>query len=199
MEKIKAWAARPRTKKWTYALLVVLLILWVMFRFAMVDMENRRFVFNPARDQAETGVPVVVMTARPTDGVLREPISIKNNRATVAPARADHFVAGQKVGDGTIVSVARRIDLDTGMVAVRTKNVKDGLTYAESTVSGFLIPVDAVRGDTVMIMVDGVAVARPVTVARSDADMALISTGLKVGDTIILSHVAAGQKVKVQK
>ena len=199
LDKVKAWATRPRTKKWLYAGLALILALWVVFRFVMVGVENRRFVFNPARDALENGVPVVVMTMHPTDGVLHEPISVKNNRAMVAPARAAHFVAGQKIGDGVIVSVARGIDLDTGMVAVRTRGVADGLGHAESLVNGFLVPIDAVRGDTVMVADGDVAVARTVTVERSDADMALVTAGLNDGDVVILTHVGAGQKIKIQK
>lgn len=197
LDELKTWARRPRTKKWIYGILVLILALWVIFRFVMVGIENRRFVFNPARDALTHGVPVRVMTARQETGILHEPISVKNNRAWVVPARAAHFQAGQKVGDGVIVSVAARIDLDTGMRAIRTRDVDDGLVLVESPARGFFVPIDAVRGNTVFVAAGDTARARAVQIARRDADMAVVTGGLNDGDVIILSHVRDGQKIQV--
>ena len=59
------------------------------------------------------------------------------------------------------------------------------------------MPAYAVANDTVMVVVDGNAVRRPVKVSRMDSENALITDGLHDGDAVVVSHVSDGVKVKV--
>lgn len=193
-EKIKT----PRVRKYIAAGLIAMLIAWCVFRFTMIGIENARPVFNATRNAATDGVPVVVQTVQRASGVLHEPIAIKNNRAYVASARAHKFGAGQHVAGGVIVSVSPNIDLDSGMHIVRTRGVADGLQYAEFRATGHFVPVYAVNNGVVMVANDGVAHARTVSIARQDADNALVSSGLNDGDVVILTHVSDGEKIQIK-
>lgn len=197
--RIRAWMQRPRTKKRLYLVLVVLLAMWVVYRFVAIGVQYRMQVFNPARAAAAHGVPVEVLEMKRAPGVVREPLTVKGNRALVSGARAHMLRAGQKVGDGEIVSVGVGIDLDTGMHVVRTRGVKDGLQFAEFKADGYFVPAYAVAGGVVYVVRDGAAAPQNVTVARSDADTAYITDGLRDGDIVILSRVSAGDKVKIKK
>lgn len=199
IERIVAWVRRPRNKKRIYAALVVMVVLWVIGRFAMIAVENRMVVFNPARAAAATGTPVQVMTAHQTTDMLHEPLTVKNNRAMVSGTRVGLLHAGQKIGDGVIVSVASGIDLDTGLHAVRTRGVADGLNYAQYSATGFFIPSYAITNNVVYVADGDTAVARNVHIARSDADTSVITSGLNDGDIVILSRVVDGQKIQIQK
>lgn len=195
---LKAWAHRPRNKKRIYIAMVMLLVLWFVYRFAMVAIENHRFVFNPSRAAAESGLVIDTMDAKRTTSTLREPVTVKNNRALVSGSRIGVLKPGQKIGDGTITGVSSNIDLDTGMHRVTTRNVTDGLNYVEYQVSGFFVPSYAIKQDKVYVIENGVAVARTVHVAKSDAEQSVITSGLRDGDVIILSNVSDGAKVKPQ-
>ncbi len=188
-----------RNRHIAYGLLAGVLALWVIYRFIAIGYEKHMVIFNAARSAAEIGAPVETITAVRRDGVLREPILIQDNRGYVSAARVGKFAAGQKVGDGTITSVASRIDLDTGMYIVRTRGADNGTQFAEYAATGFYIPVYAVTNNTVMVARDGVAHAASVTVSRQDADNALITSGLNDGDIVILSSVDAGTRVKIQQ
>jgi len=198
-EQLKTWLRRPRTKKRLYVVLVVILALWVMYRFAVIGAEKRLQVFNPVRAAADVGYVVDIQTAEKRTDVLTEPMTVKNNRALVSGARAHALRSGQKVGDGVIVSVSSNIDLDTGMHVVRTRGVSDGLNFAEYQATGYFVPTSAVVNDTVYVVQDGVARARRVHVARSDAETSVITDGLREGDQVILSHIDDGQKVQIKK
>ena len=197
MEKIAENLKSKKMKQFFTILLIAVFAGWVVFRFAAVASENSRHVFNAARVAADQGAPVEVITITRTDGILREPISVKNNRALVSGARVGKLHAGQKIGEGKITSVSRKIDYDTGMHIVRTSGVSDGLQFAEVPGHGFFIPVSAIENGTVMVVDNGVADIRTVTVSDQDATMAYITDGLNDGDKVILSHVKAGEKVKV--
>lgn len=195
MEQLK----QPRARKIMSIGLVVALILWVVFRFTMIGIENARSVYNAARVAQTDGVPVVVQQIERTSGVLREPIAVKSNRAYVASGRAHKFGAGQHVAGGVIVSVSPDIDLDSGMHVVRTRGVADGLQYAEFRATGHFVPVYAVNNGVVMVVDGDIARARDVVVARQDAENALISSGLNDGDVVILTHVSDGEKIQVKE
>ena len=197
MEKIAENLKSKKMKQFFTILLIAVFAGWVVFRFAAVASENSRHVFNAARVAADQGAPVEVITITRTDGILREPISVKNNRALVSGARVGKLHAGQKIGEGKITSVSRKIDYDTGMHIVRTSGVSDGLQFAEVPGHGFFIPVSAIENGTVMVVDNGVADIRTVTVSDQDATMAYITDGLNDGDKVILSNVKAGEKVKV--
>ncbi|MBE6460191.1 MAG: hypothetical protein E7009_04405 [Alphaproteobacteria bacterium] len=199
MEKIAENLKTKKMKQFFAILTIAILIGWVVFRFAAVASENSRHVFNASRVAIDQGMPIEAIVVSRTDGVLREPIAVKNNRALVSGARAAKLRAGQKIGDGKIVSVSRKIDYDTGMHIVRTSGVSDGLQFAEISGNGFYVPISAIENNTLMIVEDGVASARDVVIAAQDATMAQITSGLNDGDRVILSNVSDGTKVKVIK
>ena len=199
MEKITENLKTTKMERFSIVLLTAVLAGWVMFRFAAVASENSRHVFNAARVAADQGTPIEVIDVVRTDGVLREPIAVKNNRALVSGARVAKLRVGQKIGEGTIVSVSKKIDYDTGMHVVKTSGVSDGLQFAEIAGNGFYVPVSAIENNTVMVVSDGVADVRSVTIVDQDASTAYITSGLNDGDRVILSAVKAGEKVKVIK
>lgn len=199
MSRVTAWMHSPRGKKRLYAVLVLVGVLWVVYRFASVGIMNRTHVFNPARAALSDGVPVAVIEIKHAPGVVREPLTVHNNQAYVSGARAALLKSGMRVGDGEIVSVASNIDLDTGMHVVRTRGVADGLQLAEFHANGFFVPVSAVDNGAVYVVRDGVAVRSPITIARQDMDTAYVTAGLNDGDVVILSRVTDGMKVNVNK
>ncbi len=198
-EKLQNWIKTPRAKRTMYLLAAVALACWVMFRIVMIGMEHRQFVFNPTRDALSNGSPVEILNMTRTPGQLREPLTVHNNRAMVSGARAHILRPGQKIGDGVIVSVSGGIDLDTGMHVVKTRGVSDGLNYAEYDTTGYFVPVYAIKNNVVMVAENDVARARTVTIGRSDADNALITSGLSDGDVVILSNVSDGAKIRIKK
>ena len=199
MEKIQRTLVTKKFKKFAYVALVAILAGWVIFRFAAVASENARFVFNASRVAADTGAPVLAIEMTNTTGTLFEPLSVKNNRAYVSAARAKKMRAGQRVGNGKIVSVSSNIDYNTGMYVVRTSGVADGLQMAEFTADGYFIPLYAITDGTVYVAENGVATARTVEIARQDSETAYIKSGLHDGDIVILSSVRAGDKVQIKK
>lgn len=199
MEKIAENLKTTKIKRLITVLIIAALAGWVIFRFTAVASENSRHVFNAARVAATDGTPVEVITVSRTDGILREPIAVKNNRALVSGARVGKLRAGQKIGDGKIVSVSRKIDYDTGMHVVKTSGVSDGLQFAEISGNGFYVPVSAIKNSTVMVVDGAVADTRTVTVFAQDANTAYITDGLYDGDRVILSRINAGDKVNVIK
>ena len=199
MEKIQIAVATKKFKKIAFISLVTVLLGWVIFRFAVIASENARFVYNASRVSAATGTPVMAIKMSNTSGTLYEPLAVKNNRAYVSASRASKLRAGQKVGDGKIVSVSSNIDYNTGMYVVRTSGVADGLQMAEFSATGYFVPLYAITDGTVYVVENGVAVARSVKIARQDSENAYIKSGLKNGDVVILSSVRAGDKVQIKK
>ncbi|MBQ8041949.1 MAG: hypothetical protein IJ273_01320 [Alphaproteobacteria bacterium] len=199
MEKIQKTMKTKRFKHIVFCALVLLLIGWAVFRFAAVASENARYVFNAARVAADTGAPIEVIEMSRKSGVLYEPLSVQNNRAYVSGARAANLRAGQRVGNGKIVSVSSDLDLDTGMYVVRTSGVADGLQYAEYSANGYFVPLYAIADNSVLVVSDGVATPRAIKIARQDAENAYIASGLDDGDIVILSTVNAGDKVQIKQ
>ena len=85
------------------------------------------------------------------------------------------------------------------MYVIKTSGVANGLQYVEYTRNGYFVPVYAVVGENVYVYENGVATARHVIVAHSDADVALITQGLHDGDQVILSKVSDGEKVRINE
>ena len=169
------------------------------YRFYTVAKERNTDVFNIIRNDLKNGTPVEILKMQQTDGVLYEPLTVKNNRAYVSGARIDMFHPGQSLGNCKIVSVSRNIDLDTGMHVIKTSNCKDGLMYAENKKVGFYVPVSAVRGDMVYVAENDVAHSRKIEIVNRDMQNVLIKSGVKDGDLIILSNVKDNQKIKIVK
>jgi len=188
-----------KSKNIIYTAVVVAIVSVFAYRFYTVAKENNYEVFNIIRHNAENGVPVRILEMQKTDGVLLEPLTIKNNRAYISGARLQYFKAGQKIGQCKVVSVSRSIDLDTGMHVIKTTNCKDGLQYAENVKNGFYVPVSALRGNTVYVVNNGVAELRDIEIENRDMENALIKSGLNVGDQVILSNVKSGEKIKIEK
>lgn len=199
MEKIQRTLATKMFKKIMYISLIAILVGWVIFRFAAVASENARYVFNTSRVAADSGVPVMAVEISTTSGVLYEPLAVKNNRAYVTGDRVAKLKAGQKIGNGKIISVSSSLDYDTGMFVVRTSGVSDGLQFAEYQATGHFVPLYAISNNTVMIEKNGIAQARSVKIARQDSENAMIASGISDGDVVILSAVDAGTKVQIKK
>jgi hypothetical protein len=199
MNKIQETMKTQKFKHFLYVALAVLLIGWVAFRFASVAAENSRYVFNASRVAADRGTPIEVIEMKRTDGVLYEPLAVQNNRAYVTGARASKLRAGQKLGNGKIVSVSSGLDYDTGMYVIRTSGVGDGLHFAEFSANGYFVPLYAVSNNSVMVVDNGVASARSVQIVRQDSETAYITTGLNDGDMVILTTVNAGDKVQIKE
>ena len=199
MEKIQKTLATKRFKKVIYISLIAVLVGWVIFRFAAVASENARYVFNASRIAADAGAPVTAIEMARKSGVLYEPLAIQNNRAYVSADRAARLKAGQKIGNGKIVSVSSNLDYDTGMYVVRTTGVSDGLQFAEYTATGYFVPLHAISNGAVMVVQDGTAHVRQIQIARQDSENAYVSSGLSDGDVVILSSVKSGDKVQIRK
>lgn len=188
-----------KSKAVIYTIVVTLVVCAFAYRFYAVSKENNFEVFNIIRNNAKNGVPVQVLDMQKTDGVLLEPITIKNNRAFVSGKRLAAFKAGQKVGNCRVVSVSQNIDLDTGMHVIKTSGCENGLQYAENTKNGFYVPVSALRGNAVYVAQDGVAELREIVIENRDMNNALVKSGLNFGDVVILSNVKNGEKIKIEK
>jgi len=188
-----------KVKKNLYTAVLIVLVFWFVYRFIMVAIESHMTVFNPIRDSEENGIIVDTLSAKQISGVIKTPISVESNRAYVSAAHRRGLKVGQKIGDGEIVYVANQLELDTGMYVVKTKNVNDGVVFAESNCEGFFIPTYAVRNSVIMRAESGTAIAVPVTVIASDSDFSCVLGDLHDDDIVVLSNVEPGQKVNVQK
>lgn len=188
-----------KSKNVIYTIIISLIVAVFVYRFWSVSNENNFEVFNIVRNNAQNGVPVRVMEMQKTDGILYEPLTIKNNRAFVSGVRLSAFKAGQKVGNCKIVSVSHNIDLDTGMHVIRTSGCADGLQYAENVKNGFYVPVSALNGNAVFVVENGIAQSREVVIENRDLENALIKSGINAGDVVILSSVQNGEKIKIEK
>ena len=199
MDKIQKVLQKKKFKHAFFIALVAIMTCWVMFRFAAFSAENRRYVFNASRVAMDVGMPVETMTVQVAQGTLYEPLDVKNNRAYVSGERAEKLRAGQKIENGKITYVSKSLDLNTGMVLVRTSGVSNGLHFAEFTTDGIFVPLYAIADNSVFVVENGVAVARNIVVARQDSENAYIKSGLNTGDIVILSNVQSGDKVKINK
>lgn len=188
-----------KAKNIIYAIVVILVVATFGYRFYSVARENNFDVFNIARVNAANGTPVVVLEMQKTDGILLEPITIKNNRAFVSGKRVNMFHAGQKIGNCKIVSVSKNIDLDTGMHVIKTSNCSDGLQYVENQKNGFYIPMSAIHGNVVYVANGDIAHAVNIEIENQDMQNALVKSGINPGDIVILSSVQNNQKIKISK
>ncbi len=188
-----------KSKNIIYVILCTFFVGWFGYRFYAVANEGNTNVFNIVRNDAEHGTPITVLEMRQIDGVLYEPITIKNNRGYVTGARVDLFYNGQNADDCKIISVSKNIDLDTGMYVIKTSKCSDGLKNAENKKRGFYIPTSAVHGNTLYVAEHGVARARDIKIGGRDMQNVLIESGINAGDVVILSDVKNNQKIKIVK
>ena len=178
---------------------VALFAILVIYRFVAFGLEQHKSVFNMTRDAELHGVPVSVMDAKKSDGVIYEPLFVNDNRGYVSSMRVARFKPGQKItGGGEVASVSASLDLDTGMHVVRTRGATNGAHTVEIRENGFYVPTDAVKNGTVFVVRDGVAHAVSINVVRGDGEHTMI-TGVSDGDVIITSHIADGDLIRVIK
>lgn len=199
IERIVKKLKTRKSKNVIYTIIVALVVFAFSYRFYMVSAENNFDVFNIIRNNEKNGVPVYVLEMKKTDGILYEPITIKNNRGFISGARLNLFKSGQKIGNCKIVSVSRNIDLDTGMHVVKTSGCANGLQYAENQKNGFYIPVSALHGNAVYVVEDNVAKLREIVIENRDIENVLVKSGINDGDIVILSNIHDGEKVKIEK
>jgi len=199
IERIVKRLKTRKSKSIIYMVFIGLIACAFAYRFYAVSSENNFEVFNIIRNNAQNGVPVRVLDMKKTEGVLLEPLTIKNNRGFVSGARLQYFKSGQKIGDCHVASVSHSIDLDTGMHVIKTSGCKDGLQYVENKKNGFYVPVSALRGNAVYVVNNGAAQLREVVIENRDAQNALIKSGINDGDIIILSSVQDGEKIKIEE
>ena len=201
-EKIEQIVEKLKTRKSKnviYLIVGCLVLFAFAYRFYVVESERNAKVFNIIRNNASAGTPINVLKMAQTDGVLYEPVTVKNNRAYVSGNRIGMFNVGQNLGDCKISYVSRNIDLDTGMYVIKTSNCKDGLRFLENKKHGFFVPVSAVSGNYVYVVNAGVAQKREVVILGRDLQNVVIKSGLNNGDMVILSNVKDNQKIRVIK
>lgn len=202
IERIEQFVNKLKTRK-SKNIILLLCALGIVFcfsyRFYAVYKENSHDVFNIVRNNIENGTPVETLKIIEKDGILYEPLNVKNNRAYVSGARVNMFKSNQKIDNCKILSVSRNIDLYTGMHIIKTSNCKDGLHYVERSNRGFYVPVSAVHGDNVYVAVGDYAHVRPVVISARDSQNVLIKSGLHNGDIVILSNIDDNEKIKIVK
>lgn len=201
-EKIENFVKKLKTKKSkniVYIFLMVVLIGCFAYRFYNVFTERNRTVFNIMRNNIENGAPVETLKISETDGVLYQPLNVKNNRAYVSGARVSMFKVGQKIGNCKIVSVSKNIDLYSGMHVIKTSGCLDGLQYVEHKQAGFYVPVSAVYGNNVYVVNGDKSSVRDIVTEARDSQNVLVKSGLKNGDIVILSKVSDNEKIKIVK
>ena len=186
-----------KSKNIIYTTIVIAVVCIFGYRFYTVAQEHGFQVFNVVRNNLDNGTPVETITMTKTNGILYEPLTIKNNTAFISGARLNIFKPGQKSGNCKIVSVSYKIDLDSGMHIIKTSGCKNDLQYIEKEKFGFYVPVSAISGNTVYIANNGVAEIRTITIEDRDAQNALIKSGVQEGDVLILSKVTNNEKIKI--
>ena len=199
IERIVKKLKTRKSKNVIYTIVVAFVVFAFSYRFYMVSAENNFDVFNIIRNNEKNGVPVYVLEMKKTDGILYEPITIKNNRGFISGARLNLFKSGQKIGNCKIVSVSRNIDLDTGMHVVKTSGCANGLQYAENKKNGFYVPVSALHGNAVYVVENDIATLREIVIENRDIENVLVKSGINDGDIVILSNIHDGEKVKIEK
>ena len=96
-----------KSKNIIYSLIGSFVVLCFGYRFYSVSQENNFDVFNIIRNNAQNGIPVNVLQMQKQDGILYEPLTIKNNRAYVSGGRINIFKNGQKADNCKIISVSK--------------------------------------------------------------------------------------------
>lgn len=183
-------------KQLIYVLCAVSFFGWAGYRIYVINSENNRIVFNSERDQIKNGIPVETISVNKKTDFLYEPLVIKNNKAYVSSVRASRFKTGQNIENGTIVSISKNLDLDSGMHIIKSSGVSDGLHYVKIQHDGIFIPIDSIFDNSVMVSENGIVSKRKITVSDQDSEQALISNGLNEGDTVIVSPIKEGKKIR---
>ena len=201
-ERIENFVKKLKTKKSKniiYLICILVVISCFAYRFYVVFKERNQPVFNILRNNIENGTPVETLKMAEIDGVLYEPLNVKNNRAYVSGVRVNMFKSGQKIGDCKIAAVSKKIDLYTGMHVIKTSGCTDGLHRVEYVEHGFYVPVSAVYGNNVYVVNGDKAHVRDIVIKARDSQNVLVKSGLHNGDVVILSKIQNGEKIKIVK
>jgi hypothetical protein len=179
---------------------IVVLCGIVGYRITELNLDKNREIYNIARIQAKSGIPVdYIMVKEKTDS-LKYLLSVRNGRAFVLGVVAARLKVGMNVGKYKITFVSNSVDFDTGMFEVRISSKVSGEFYAMEPETGIFIPRSAAIGDdTVWVANNGVSEMRKIKIFGKDADKLLVKSGLKIGDLLIVSatsNLVDGIKVK---
>lgn len=173
----------------------VLLVGILAYRIIAIVQESNRHVYNAARIAADNGIPVETVIAKNEKQQLKEPIYVRNGKAFVSASRIKKFKIGQKVSSGGfVISASRNIDLDTGLYKISTSS-PDGEAFVLIDYNGVMLPLTTIHNDSVFVVENGIARAKPVKIIASDAENAIIDNILD-GDKIITTKISEGQRIK---
>ncbi|MDR2770113.1 MAG: hypothetical protein LBB08_01540 [Rickettsiales bacterium] len=141
------------------------------YRIQKLRAEGDFVVPNVSRLQGG-GIPREYVAAKKTSDVLREPLAVSSGLALVSASRIGRFAVGDKISgtDARIISVAKTIDLDSGMFLVRVSPEISGDVFVEKKHTGFFLPIDSV-------------LPKGARIVAKDAER-IVAAGIKDGDLI---------------
>ena len=124
---------------------VAFFAIWTAYRIERLGADSHLRINNIVRIQAEVGVPHNTIVAEKTTDFLLEPVHVANGRALVSASRIGRFQVGQGVmgQNARITHVSNRIDIDSGMFAVRFSNNISGTFMVMRKYTGFFLPLEA--------------------------------------------------------
>jgi RND family efflux transporter MFP subunit len=152
--------------------------------------------------------PVYVAFAVPQRNLPDVQMAIRNESARIEAK----MPGDRRVASGTPTMIDNAVDPSTGMVTIRAViDNEDEMLWPGALVNVSLIlrvedaltvPAVAVQtgqgGSFVFVIRDGAAVVRPVTVARTLDNLAVIGSGLAAGETVVTDgQLLLGEGVKV--
>ena len=185
-----------KNKKKLYTYIAIVIAVAFIYRFIKVGMEKFEVILSPQREFITNGKTVDVLEIKKENNFIKIPVTIKNNTAFIPQNKLELFFKNQKIENGgEIIVVNKKLDLDTGMYILKTKDVKDGLNYALIYKDGIFIPTNAIDENKVYVKENGIAVAKNITIIMRDENIALVD-GINEGDILIVSKIQDGEKVK---
>lgn len=152
--------------------------------------------------------PVYVAFAVPQRNLPDVQMAIRNESARIE----SRMPGDRRVASGIPTMIDNAVDASTGMVTIRAViDNEDEMLWPGALVNVSLIlrvedaltvPAVAVQtgqgGSFVFVIRDGAAIVRPVTVARTLENLAIIGSGLAAGETVVTDgQLLLGEGVKV--
>ena len=185
-----------QNKKKLYTYIAAIIAVAFIYRFIKVGMEKFEVILCPQREFIKNGKQVDILEIKKEISFIKVPLTVKDNTAYIPQNKLNLFFKNQKIENGgEIVVVNKKLDLDTGMYKLKTKDVMDGLNYALIEKEGFFIPTDAIDENKVYIKENGKAVVKNITVVMRDENIALVD-GVTDGNILITSKITDGEKIK---
>lgn len=185
-----------QNKKKLYTYIAIIIAIAFVYRFIKVGMEKFEVILSPQREFITNGKKVEILEIKNENNYIKVPVTIKNNTAFIPQNKLELFFKNQKIENGgEIISVNKKLDLDTGMYVLKTKGVTDGLNYALIYKNGIFIPTNAIDENKVYVKENNFAVTKNITVIIRDENTAFVE-GLNEGDILITSKIQNGEKVK---